>query len=235
MSLAIICGCGHSGTTLLANMMAAHPKCYVPLQETRVFFRRTAIPRLWWFRMVSVFKGKSFIVEKTPRHIKVIDRVKRIAPRTKIIFMVRDGRDVSASLFKRFENEAASVDRWIEANEVVFAWESDPNAIMVRYEDLITQPETELQRLCAFLGVDYAPEMLQYHTKKRLWFGTKKFEKGSDKDGEEHDKLRTWQVNQPIFDGRGKWRSVFDQAPRKLTTGRGSELMTHFGYAIADN
>lgn len=232
MKLAIICGCGHSGTTLLANMFAAHPQCYVPLKETRVFFRRRARIRLFGMWMKSLLKGKSFIVEKTPRHIEVLDRVKEKAPNTKIIFVVRDGRDVSASLYKRFENEAESVERWIAANEAVIAAEDDPNTVVVRYEDLVVQPEAELRRLCGFLKVEFSPDMLEYHTKKRLWFGTKKLEKGSDADGKEHDNLRTWQVNQPIFDGRGKWKKVFDKVPETLTSGRGRALMDHFDYPV---
>ena len=36
--------------------------------------------------------------------------------------------------------------------------------IEVRYEDLVADPVTELQRLCRFLRELYAPEMLEYHS-----------------------------------------------------------------------
>lgn len=235
MKTAIICGCGHSGTTLLATMFAAHPQCYVPLKETRVFFRRRARIRLMLMRIQTLLKGKSVLVEKTPRHIEVLDRVRKVAPETKMMLMVRDGRDVSASLFKRFANEEDSVGRWITANEVVRAAESDPNVAIIRYEDLIVQPEAELRRLCEFVGIEYSPQMMEYHKEKRLWFGTKKLEKGSDADGEKHNNLRTWQVNQPIFDGRGKWKKVFSEVPETLVNGRGRELMDHFGYPVTSD
>lgn len=212
-------------------MFAAHPKCYVPLKETRVFFRRRARIRLVLMRAKALLKGKPVIVEKTPRHIEVLDRVRDVAPQTKMMLMVRDGRDVSASLFKRFEDEEGAVARWIEANEAIVAAEGDPNVIVTRYEDLVVDPEAELRRLCAFVGIPYHPKMLNYHAERRNWFGTKGLEKGSDKDGAAHNNLRNWQVNQPIFDGRGKWKEVFDAVPAALLDGRGREMMEHFGYA----
>jgi len=32
---------------------------------------------------------------------------------------------------------------------------------MPRYEDVLADPEAELRRLCAFIGLDFAPEMLR--------------------------------------------------------------------------
>src|SRR6185503_15224565 len=34
---AFICGCGHSGTTLVATILSAHPRIYVPLYESEAF------------------------------------------------------------------------------------------------------------------------------------------------------------------------------------------------------
>lgn len=231
MKLAIICGCGHSGTSLLVNMFAARSDTHVPLRETRLFFRRTAWIRLMKLRIEAFLKGKSLVVEKTPRHVEKLHRVREVAPGSKIILMVRDGRDVTASIFKRFSDEDQAVARWVSANEIVIAQEGMSDCAIVRYEDLITQPEEELRRLCEFIGIEFDPAMLDYHSEKRNWFGTKELKKGSDGDGAEHNNLRNWQINQPIFDGRGKWKEVFDAVPSALTTGRGAEIMSHFDYS----
>lgn len=35
-----ICGCGHSGMTLMANVLAAHGDVFIPLRETYAFIWR---------------------------------------------------------------------------------------------------------------------------------------------------------------------------------------------------
>jgi hypothetical protein len=60
--------------------------------------------------------------------------------------------------------------------------------------------------VCAFLGVPYDPAMLNYHERENLWYGKNDVRKTSGV-GSEHEDLRNWQVNQPIFDGRANWKS----------------------------
>ncbi len=234
MQFAAICGCGHSGTTLLANMFAAHPKVHVPLNETRIFFRRTAKIRFLALKAEALLRGKTRLVEKTPRHVLKIDRIREVAPGAKVIIMVRDGRDVAASIFKRFDDLDAGVDRWIDSNEIARREQNSGDAIVVRYEDLVQDPEGQLRKICAFIDLPYSPEMLNYHQSKRMWFGVNEFKKGSGKDGDEHNKLRNWQVNQPIFDGRGSWKKIMPEVPASLLSGRGADLMKHFGYDTAE-
>lgn len=38
----------------------------------------------------------------------------------------------------------------------------DEHLLRVRYEDLATRPEREVKRICAFLGMDYQPTMLDF-------------------------------------------------------------------------
>ncbi|MBO9602032.1 MAG: sulfotransferase [Novosphingobium sp.] len=231
MLSAFICGCGHSGTSLLANMFAAHPRVHIPLRETAMFFRRSPGMRLKYFQALTLLRGKRLFVEKTPRHVERVEMIRKVAPQSKIILIVRDGRDVAASIYKRTGNLDAALDRWIAAAEQVREFEHRPGFTRVRYEDLIVRPEEELKRLCSFADLDYSPSMLRYHEKARMWFGTKQLRKGTGQDGQEHNDLRNWQINQPIFDGRGSWTSVLpDGAPARLTIGEGARLMRAFGY-----
>jgi hypothetical protein len=39
--------------------------------------------------------------------------------------------------------------------------EADPLALTLRYEDLVSEPARELARVCAFIGEDYEPSMLE--------------------------------------------------------------------------
>lgn len=229
---AFICGCGHSGTSLLANIFAAHPEVYVPLRETNVFLsRRRAWLLLQRLKLELLLSGRRHLIEKTPQHVRAVERIRRMVPGARFIFIVRDGRDVIASLVKRGRSVEASAERWIADNERVLAQRGAPDAIVMRYEDLVLLPERELERLCSFLGVIFSPDMLDYHRDKRLWFGQEALVRGDE--SVEHEAHRNWQINQPIFDGRGRWRTVLSEeelAP--LYTGRGGELMRAFAYDV---
>ena len=45
--------------------------------------------------------------------------------------------------------------------------ETDPRAMTLRYEDLVTEPERELRRVCAFVGEAYEPAMLDARGQRR--------------------------------------------------------------------
>src|SRR5205807_293542 len=58
-----------------------------------------------------------------------------------------------------------SIDRCIEKwNEDVgrsLEIENKPNHLLVRYEELVDQPDAILRGICAFLDIDFRAEMLQ--------------------------------------------------------------------------
>ena len=103
-------------------------------------------------------------IEKTPRHLLMTDTLRQLWPEAYIVRIVRDPRDVALSLArmpfaKEFvvgnlvridHDDRASRDR-IEA---------DPRAMSLRYEDLVSEPERELRRICDFIGEDYEAGML---------------------------------------------------------------------------
>ena len=99
---------------------------------------------------------------------KHFDRLLRIWPRARFVHLVRDGRDVARSCIGMgwAGNVWSGAERWIEAERL---WEAlaphleTLRRFELRYEDLITEPERELARLCAFLGTEFDPAMLEYH------------------------------------------------------------------------
>lgn len=75
-----ICGCGHSGTTLLANMFASHPDIFIPLRETNAFVksygnnpqpRPLKEARSRYKKLLRSFRTskRTFLFEKTPSGI----------------------------------------------------------------------------------------------------------------------------------------------------------------------
>ena len=94
-------------------------------------------------------------------------RILRLWPEARFIYLLRDGRDVARSHIEMgwAGNVWASAPVWREAEREwrqASALIPRENRIEVRYEDLIRDPKRELSRICEFLDLDYAPEMLEY-------------------------------------------------------------------------
>ncbi len=97
-----------------------------------------------------------------------------------VVYLLRDGRDVMVSYL--YHNRALGKDtdflRMVQTGEGLFpckwhehveAWLSNPcNAqmIVIKYEDLIRNPVSELRRFCTFVGVERDNSFLELVSKK---------------------------------------------------------------------
>jgi hypothetical protein len=228
-----ICGCGHSGTTLIANILASHRDAYVPLCETGIFLRsgfkmwRRHLKLLW----ATALSGRRAFIEKTPGHIHKLELIRAQVRGARFVVPVRDGRDTVASMFKRCGDLKRSVERWIGENTIVLGERGKPDVLVYRHEDLVTDPPTVVRQVCDFLDLEYSDRLLDFHKSKRLWFEQTEVRNDASPVGTGHDAYRNWQVNQPIFDNRGQWASALSEDDiGELTRGRGRPLMEAFGY-----
>lgn len=230
---AFICGCGHSGTTVIANILAGHPDIHLPLYETGMFLFGPERARSEYTALCADARraGKSLVVEKTPRHIHQLNLIRELASARRFIIPVRDGRDVAASLARRYQNLQVGINRWIVETGIVLAERESPDVYVYRYEDFVQSPRDIVERVCGFLGVEFSEELMHFHKEERLWYNLKEIRKGSGLEGDEHNALRNWQVNQRLFDGRGRWKSQWSAADMaELTEGKGRLIMERFGY-----
>jgi hypothetical protein len=103
-------------------------------------------------------------VEKTPRHLEVPELITATWPGARIVRIVRDPRDAAVSLTRvPFGTPSLLTNLSVLArmNEAASDFYRDaPSALTVRYEDLVAGPEVELQRICAFVGVDFEASMV---------------------------------------------------------------------------
>jgi hypothetical protein len=94
------------------------------------------------------------------------ERVFACFPDARIIHMVRDPRDRSASVLKRWRSKRGGVGSataaWLASVEL-----GSRNVArhpgryrLLRYEDLVNDPEGELRSICEFIGEPYEPAML---------------------------------------------------------------------------
>jgi hypothetical protein len=120
------------------------------------------------FSSFAEMTGKERWGEKTPSHIHHVERLAGWFPNARFIHIVRDGRAVAASIKDQptgTRNAAAAAIYWrrtVREGRAVGERLGPGRYAEVRLEDLVADPERELRRLCAFLGEDYAPEMLTY-------------------------------------------------------------------------
>jgi hypothetical protein len=118
-------------------------------------------------------EGKRRWGDKTPFYTPDIDVLWHLFPESKIIHLVRDGRDVllsqrAISWLPSSVPRIADDWRWMttichKAGSV----RGPAHFLEVKYEDLVRDAEKVLRRICEFLAEPYAPEMLSYHLTAR--------------------------------------------------------------------
>ncbi|MGN7411867.1 sulfotransferase family protein [Paenibacillus sp. SAF-068] len=123
--------------------------------------------------------GADFIVDKSPRYYYMLEWLDRLFPQSKRIHLQRNPLAIAAS-FKKVNRHTGegfdlihslqspklnmkSVDLtlgMLRLNEY-FA-KPHANAYELQYERLVSSPQEELEKLCAFLGISYEQGMEQY-------------------------------------------------------------------------
>ena len=119
--------------------------------------------------------GSKIIIDKLPLNIMHIGLINLVFPDAKIIVAIRDPRDSCLSCFmQEFELNSAMIhfltlDRAAHFyTQVMGAWLHFRDIITlshlaIRYEDTVQNLEFEAKRLLDYLGLDWEPEVLQFH------------------------------------------------------------------------
>lgn len=109
-------------------------------------------------------QGKVRAGEKTARHYDFLPQILDEFPDSPVIFIMRDPRDVMVSVHKMFGmNVHRGIVWWNNAFEQYKYLEKHArSACLVRYEDLVHDPQSSLEKLCDCLGESYEPDMLRF-------------------------------------------------------------------------
>ena len=94
--------------------------------------------------------------------------------------------------------------------------------MIVRYEDLILESETTLQRICKFLGLPYSSAMLDYSE-----MVDKKVPK---------DRRFLWPIlnQKPVKSKAYRWKNSMSNSRRMVFEGVANELLKELGYEAYD-
>jgi protein O-GlcNAc transferase len=211
-----VSGFGHSGTTLIASILGAHSQVHLIPYETRWFMKQKT-----FYDIESYAHNikESHIVEKTPSHVHKIRGISKAFPDAKFVICIRHPLDVIASQYKRHGNLDKAIQRFVKDFHAISNIKHIDNVCVVRYENIVDNAKYEIERICDEVGLLFEAEMLNFYKKKPMLVDVNA--EYTDGVGEEkHLKRRAWQVRQPIFDGRGRWRGELsdDQVAYVLKT-----------------
>jgi len=194
---AFLMGFPRSGTTLLEQVLATHSDI-VTLEERPIMLKAEVefltrvggIGRLadvvsdslaplredYWRRVreLGVEVRDKVFVDKQPLHTFRLPLIAKLFPEAKILFALRDPRDVVLSCFRRSFNMNASMYQFntlegaatyyaavMEAGETYI--EALPVEVLrLRYEDLVRDFTGVSRGLCDFLGVDWTDRLKDF-------------------------------------------------------------------------
>jgi tetratricopeptide (TPR) repeat protein len=196
-----------SGTTLAEQVLGAHPEVIASDENDFVFeltqelARQSGIPddipaalrkigleevralrKLYWQRVAEEYGDEALrkrFVDKLALNSIDAGFIAALFPEAKILFALRDPRDVVLSCFQQafslspatvnllsFEGiarqYAAVMDFWLYVRELIA-----PEFFELRYEDTVGDFEATFRRVFALLGVGWRPEVLSFHERAK--------------------------------------------------------------------
>ena len=116
--------------------------------------------------------GKETWMCKSMANVYYLPEIERYFGKdAKFIYLYRDGRDVALSFRKALIGDKTFYHLgqvWNQEQQLSLACQQRvPDQVCaVSYEELTTNPEPALRRLCDFLGADYHEDMLDFHRSK---------------------------------------------------------------------
>jgi hypothetical protein len=146
--------------------------------------------------------GRPRWVEKTPRHLEVPQLIVATWPGARIVRIVRDPRDAAVSLTRvpfgtqSLLTNLSVLARMNEAGAAFFR--SSSQALTLRYEDLVAEPERELRRLCAFVGEPYDPAMIEGRERSGRVAAEHEWWKGDATGPLDRSRVGQWATQMPL-------------------------------------
>jgi sulfotransferase family protein len=175
------------------------------------------------FEAYASARGKQRWGEKTPFHVWHVDRALRLFPDAVFVGIVRHPGGTATSLHERFRYPwTKAIRHWVRSNKrlVHEAVRRPERFCLVRYEDLVTEPETTMRALLDWLGEPWSPAVLAHHDIQRR--------SGAPRVVEGHTRS-----DAPIDPDRPqRWASVVTDDVRARLRGRAAPMATFLGYDV---
>lgn len=126
------------------------------------------IGNIWQELALKKYNRKMRILgDKTPRNVNRVQFILKSFPEAKIIHIVRDPRDnVLSAKNKWGKNIFRAAYKWQKGiNKVMKVNEGKERLFQVKYEQLLTNTDEVLRKICNFIDINYIEGMDKLHTK----------------------------------------------------------------------
>jgi hypothetical protein len=121
------------------------------------------------FTLIADAESKAIVVDSSKHYLEAAALYVAAPQRTKVILLVRDGRAVFHSGLKRGKSRRLALDAWrrtyLHALPILERIVPTKDLLEVHYEELVTEPARELQRICRFVGVTFDVAMLDFRSR----------------------------------------------------------------------
>jgi tetratricopeptide (TPR) repeat protein len=215
-----VVGVPRSGTSLVEQILATHPKVFgagertdiLPVVQAVESEASAAFPTGWnpevakreaiaeVERLRSVGGEATRVIDKLPGNVFWLGHLRMMLPNARFIVCRRDPRDVGLSCYvsnfvsgHEWSNDLRDIVTQLrEADRIIGHWRNVlPGRFMeIRYEELVGNLEGESRRLIGFLGLDWDPACLEFHRTERSV-----------------TTASVWQVRQELYGSSiGRWR-----------------------------
>ena len=117
------------------------------------------------YRLYAELRGKCRYGDKTQAYIHHLPLLSELFPEARFVHAIRDGRDVALAHTDgaKIELVALSWRRRVRAGRRAGRALGPERYIESRFDDLIENPQVAVRRLCAFLDLEFDPQMLRYY------------------------------------------------------------------------
>jgi tetratricopeptide (TPR) repeat protein len=194
-------GFPRSGTTLLEQILASH-RDVVSMEERdclidaeRAFLAPDGLDRLanmrhtdltaareaYWQRVeeAGVTPSTPVFVDKMPLNTVLLCLIAKLFPQAKILFALRDPRDVVLSCFRRRFVMTAQMYELVTLESAAKYYDAvmrladryreklDLDVHALRYEAMVADMETEMRAVCAFMGIAWDESMRDFASRAR--------------------------------------------------------------------
>ena len=176
------------------------------------------------YRLLNRTHPERMVVLKHPGFILHLDLIKELFPDVMVIHSIRDPRANAQSQRTRWPSTSLwdAATRWrasVRAGRALQEQGGTPY-LEVRYEDLVTAPESTCAGICRFLGIPFDQSMLAFDHVEREWNPANPGE-GSKRHYQGFERQRI-----------DKWKKYMTPSEVKIIEDRCREGMALFGYEL---
>lgn len=207
------------------------------LEDTEPFSPANAFRA--FYRLYAARFSKTRWGDKTPGYVFSMRQIEEMLPESRFIHLIRDGRDVALSWRKTWfapgQDMKTLASHWKQS--VLAGLDSRKGGghyLDIRYEDLIQDTASVLQRICNYISLDFQPAMLNYfeHSPVRLAeHAERRRSDGTLVVGREQRLEQQRLAAGPPVPGRAQaWRATLTSSEREAFARVAGDLLDALGY-----